>query len=416
MEAREERGLTIAALFPIKRKGNAWVVPSQSGNGKYTVVPHPEHFHCSCPDHETRGIKCKHLYAVEFAMKREQAEDGSVTETREIKLTEKRTTYPQNWRAYNRAQTTEKSAFRTLLHNLCKGLQDPPSGNGRPRLPLADAIFAAIYKVYSTVSARRFMTDMREACDGGCISRCPCYNSILGVLEDPNTFNVLRSLVVASSQPLKALETNFACDSSGFSGSRYDRWFDHKYGKEGKPRAWRAWVKCHIMTGTRTNVVTAVEIHEQNAADVLQLPDLLETTQQAGFNVENLAADMGYSSRTNIDTIHAAGVFPLIPYKARSNPPPDGSLWEKMFHYFSMNREEFMGRYHVRSNVESTFSAVKRKFGDSVRSKSDVAMKNEVLAKLVCHNICCIIHEMHESGVDPTFWAESTAAQQVHNN
>ena len=87
-----------------------------------------------------------------------------------------------------------------------------------------------------------------------------------------------------------------------------------------------------------------------------------------------------------------------------------------MFHYFQMNRDEFMRRYHVRSNVESTFSAVKRKFGDSVRSKSEVAMKNEVLAKLVCHNICCVIQEMHESGVDPTFWAEATAAQQVSKN
>jgi len=61
--------------------------------------------------------------------------------------------------------------------------------------------------------------------------------------------------------------------------------------------------------------------------------------------------------------------------------------------------------YHLRSNVESAISAVKRKFGDSVRSKCDIAMKNEVLAKLGCHNIVCVIHEMHESGVDPTFWA-----------
>jgi hypothetical protein len=33
-----------------------------------------------------------------------------------------------------------------------------------------------------------------------------------------------------------------------------------------------------------------------------------------------------------------------------------------------------------------------------------VAMKNEVLAKIVCHNICCIIQEMHELGIEPTFW------------
>ena len=50
------------------------------------------------------------------------------------------------------------------------------------------------------------------------------------------------------------------------------------------------------------------------------------------------------------------------------------------------------------------FSAVKRKFGDSVRSKTPVAMKNEVLAKLVCHNICCLIQSQCELGIEPTFW------------
>ena len=34
---------------------------------------------------------------------------------------------------------------------------------------------------------------------------------------------------------------------------------------------------------------------------------------------------------------------------------------------------------------------IKAKFRDHVRSKTDVAMKNEVLAKILCHNICCLI-------------------------
>ena len=51
--------------------------------------------------------------------------------------------------------------------------------------------------------------------------------------------------------------------------------------------------------------------------------------------------------------------------------------YAKMFHFFSLNRDEFLRHYHKRSNVESTFSMIKAKFGDSVRSKTDVAMKNE---------------------------------------
>ena len=65
------------------------------------------------------------------------------------------------------------------------------------------------------------------------------------------------------------------------------------------------------------------------------------------------------------------------------------------------NREEYGRHYHQRSNVESTFSAIKRKFGEALRSKTDRAMKNETLAKVVSHNICCVISGMYELGIDP---------------
>src|SRR5262249_20722049 len=106
-----------------------------------------------------------------------------------------------------------------------------------------------------------------------------------------------------------------------------------------------------------------------------------------------------------------AGASPMIPFK-KNAVATRGGLWAKMFHYFQIQREEFLARYHQRSNVESTFSMIKRKFGDSVRSKTDVAMKNEVLAKLVCHNICCVNQEAHELGIDPGFGAELAVASQ----
>ena len=61
-------------------------------------------------------------------------------------------------------------------------------------------------------------------------------------------------------------------------------------------------------------------------------------------------------------------------------------------------------------NVESTFSMVKAKFRNHVRSKTDTAMKIEVLCKLLCHNICCLIMSQCELGIAPVFWAETPAA------
>ena len=69
------------------------------------------------------------------------------------------------------------------------------------------------------------------------------------------------------------------------------------------------------------------------------------------------------------------------------------------------------GRYSSRmgSNVESTFSMMKRKFGDSLRSKTDVAMVNETLCKILYHNLVVLIHEMCELGIDPVFWPNSAS-------
>ncbi len=59
---------------------------------------------CTCLDHETRGVKCKHIYAATFVMKREHHADGSVTVTESLTVSQERRTYPQKWSAYNDAQ------------------------------------------------------------------------------------------------------------------------------------------------------------------------------------------------------------------------------------------------------------------------------------------------------------------------
>ena len=94
-----------------------------------------------------------------------------------------------------------------------------------------------------------------------------------------------------------------------------------------------------------------------------------------------------------------------------------GGLFGKMFHFFQFKRDEFLAHYHRRSNVESTVMMIKSKFGDSVRSKTEVAARNEVLAKVLCHNICCLISAMHELGIEPVFGLGEAAQQNanLHN-
>ena len=72
-----------------------------------------------------------------------------------------------------------------------------------------------------------------------------------------------------------------------------------------------------------------------------------------------------------------------------------------------------MFHYHKRSNAESAFSSMKQKFGDAVRSKSEVGQVNEVLAKCLCHNICVLIRAARELGIEPTLEAGSGVEPRI---
>lgn len=109
------------------------------------------------------------------------------------------------------------------------------------------------------------------------------------------------------------------------------------------------------------------------------------------------------SPKEDAEAIAALGATPFISFASHHRGNGDGK-WAQMFHYFQFKREEVLQHYHKRSNVESTFSMMKRKFGDSLRSKTDVAMTNETLCKVLRHNLVVLIHEMYEVGIDPGFW------------
>jgi transposase len=406
MNTREQRALEIADKFRIVESSGKWIVPSQSSSKKYAVKIVGKNSACDCPDFEARLEPCKHVLAVRLLIQKEQNPDGSTTVT-ETFAVQTRTTYPQQWAEYNAAQVAEKDTFQELLYELCRDIKTPPQqGKGRRRLPLSDGIYSAVFKVYSTFSARRFMSDLREAKERGFIAATPHFNSVLNVLESADVRPILTNMIEVSALPLKALEENFAVDSTGFGVSRFFRWYDHKYGVE-KDR--RDWVKVHVMTGTRTNVITACEIRGRDAGDAPLLRPLLTTTA-ARFNVREVSADKGYLSYSNARAIADIGATPFIKLKADStigdvkkNGFRRTQAWTDMYCHFASNREDFLRRYHLRSNVESCFSMMKRKFGDSLRARTDVAMVNEALAKIVCHNLTCLIHEMHETGIVPTF-------------
>lgn len=403
IEVRKQRGLEIAALARIEKKDGFYLVPSQTSPRptKYKVWSNPAKpvFTCNCPDHETRRCNCKHIYAVIYTMHREAGADGSETITESITVTKTRKTYAQDWPNYNAAQVHEREHFQTLLRDVCSTIEEPTDGKprrGRPRISMADAVFSIIHKVYSTHSGRRFSSELADAKESGLVARAPHYNSCFRYIENPDLFPVLVGLIERTSLPLRSVESQFAVDSTGFAFCRFTRWFDIKYNRFTSEQHW---IKAHLCCGTKTNVVTAIEIHDQYKSDAPVLPSLVDSTAK-NFDMKEVSADKGYSSYECHSAVAKAGATPFIAFKGNATAER-GGLFRKMFHFFQFKQAEFLQHYHRRSNVESTVMMVKSKFGDSVRSKSEVAAKNEVLCKILCHNICCLISAMYELGIVP---------------
>ena len=405
LSEREQRGLQIAALAKIEQTRVGWKVPSQSGNGSYIVNVDGQPF-CTCPDFEARQQPCKHVFAVTYVIQREERPDGTTTYTRTVEFT-----YGQHWTAYHTAQVNEGARFAELLRGLCNGIQQPPQAFGRPRLPLADMVFSAVLKVYSTMSGRRFISDLNDCVTKGLLAKAPHYNSTFNAFEDPALTPLLKTLIEESASPLRAIETDFAVDSSGFSTTTYDRWFDHKYGRV---RSEAKWIKTHLICGVKTHVVTSAEATPTETADAPQLPALLNATAET-FPIYEVSADKAYSSRKNLRAIESVGGVAYIPFKNRTTGIGNtyDALWQRMWHYYNFNRAEFLVHYHKRSNVETTFSMIKAKFSGAVRSKTPVAQVNEVLCKVLAHNLCVLIQSIYELGIAPTFWADSPVAHKV---
>jgi len=405
---REIKALQIAAKTQLKRKGKVWLVPSQAGHGEYEVNPDPQAPRCTCPDYEFRNARCKHIVAVEYVLMRETTADGQTVVTETVKITRK--TYTQDWKAYNTAQTHEKSELQALLYELCKNLPEPVErrGKGRPALSLSDVIFSSVTKIYSTISGRRYQTDLREAKARGYLEHLPHYNSVFKYLESEALTPYLYELIKLSAAPLKSIESNFAVDSSGFSTGQFMRWLDVKYGtKEDR----RQWLKLHLMCGVKTNIVTSVEVSDGYAHDYPYFKPLVVQTAKSGFKMKEISADKGYLGATNMLASLQKGAIPYIPFKSNSVPHSEGSygpkseLWTRMYHFYALNRAEFLEHYHKRSNVETTFHMIKSKFGQRLRSRTLTAQINEALCKVLCHNLCVVIQSVHELGIETNFEA-----------
>ena len=363
---------------------------------------------CTCPDFDSRCSQpvpspCKHIYAVIATQLKEAGQALAASSPRPRKQ------YPQH-PSYTKGQEAEMRLVDTLLRDLTNSVYDFPRMDSLPGpdpTPLRDEAYAAILKVYSGLSSRRASGVLRNVSERGLLSRVPSHMASSLFLNRPEATAILYRLLGLSALPLAGLEEGGAVapDSTGIQTTSFGGWREVKHGEKREKK----WLKVHAMVGTKTHVIIRAVVSDKNSGDAPEFEPMLRGTLEAGFRPGSVVADKGYLSRENYTLGSELGLGTFIPFKSNSIQSAQGSpAWRKAYHLFQANREEFDRNYHRRSNVESVFSALKRKLGENIRSRNWVAQINEVLAKLICYNLTVVVHEMFENGIAPCFSGSPT--------
>ncbi|MCI4352052.1 MAG: transposase [Thermoplasmata archaeon] len=390
---------------------NQWLVRSESGRGWYKVTfdTRRNDWSCNCEDFKREREACKHIYRVYlhwFPNSKPVPTPGEKPSERKV--------YTQNWAAYDLAQQEETRLFDVLLRGVVDVLETPGITSrqlGRPSIPLRDQAFCSIRKVYEGKGCRPAKGNLRHAVREGNLGKAPGYVVSSRFLNRPESTQLLERLVTLSALPLAGIDEGFAPDSTGMQSTLFGAWREDKHGEH----RIRDWLKLHALVGIKTHAIVSVVITDKDGSDYSQFEYLIRNARQNGFGLKEVYADKAYHGRSNYAIAEELNFDFLSPVKRTDKPNPTGAkpdrlgrrvssrLWTKMFHYAQDHPEEFGERYHQRSNVESVFSALKRKLGECLRSKTRVAQENEILAKVVAYNLTVLIHEFYEHGIVPDF-------------
>jgi len=125
------------------------------------------------------------------------------------------------------------------------------------------------------------------------------------------------------------------------------------------------------------------------------------------FMIREVCADPAYLSKKNCQIIEDVGALPYILPKKNTKiiayNTKNAFAWQRMVWLWKAKQDVFLQHYHQRSNVESTFSMMKRKFLPYIRSKTEQAQFNEMLCKVVCHNLSVLSNALYELNIDIDF-------------
>lgn len=188
---------------------------------------------------------------------------------------------------------------------------------------------------------------------------------------------ILDKLLVECNERVKRKKARVAVDATGFYPMNASSYYCLRYLK---PSYRREYTKLSIVVDTDRQTIIAQKIRKAPAHDNIDFLHLTRKTIKA-VNVLSLSADKAYDARNNFEFLAFHKIKAVIPIRNIQRKRIMGFYRRKAFSEFDMQL------YHQRSKVESVFSAMKRKYGSVLFSKSFNLQRKELICKCLAYNI-----------------------------
>ena len=307
--------------------------------------------------------------------------------------------YPVLFRYFLKALIDE--AYASLSQKE-KDILEPPKDTqrGRKPIPFKERIFYLVDQVNTGKADLEYEGMMGEIVRQGYTSApCRC-TSLSKYANDEVLIIFFDKMIEHSAKVMKKYEHIFAIDATGFNCTTKNDYYAQKHHRKKESD----WCDAHVICGVNSNIITAATVHHKYTSDELdEVIPLLEKTRRV-FAIDYLLGDGGYMSEEKMEQISSeCSVRMVFPIKDNTlaYSPSRGVAWNENVR---LNLSEIWNDiYHPRSNVETVFSSIKKRIGETVYAHGEIARINEVYCKFVVHNLYVLIVYYFVAKIRPPF-------------